>query len=640
MRHNTPIPRFVLLALFNLILLGLAACGTQATKPETKTAEPELDLQARTFYQSGDFSAAAEEYLSLVITDPVNRIKYQLGAADALIKHQEVDRAQQIIDVLSQEKLNDVQLVLKNIYAAQIFLAKDDPGSAYTRLNIELPSATPRAVFANFYRTRAMTLHLKQEYFAAAKERILLNAYLDDTQEISENYLSLWQSLSQLGLNELETIRADNAEILGSWLELAIINKTMLQNTANLEAAIATWQQRYPDHPALVDIVTNIIESSRNLAKLPTQIALLLPFTEKYNDASVAIRDGFMAAWYESDYTSGNDSSAVKPGIRIYNTDVDNVVDKYAQAIAEGADFVVGPLQKPAVANLLENGNITTTTLVLNEYEGQHRIQRAATSGLPVIIQFGLAPEEEARQVAERAWFDGRARAISITTNDERGQRINNAFASHWKALGGTMLDHVSIGQNVEELGISVKHVLNIGQSEERAKNLRNKLQRSLKTEARRRQDVDLIFMSVSPAIARQLVPQLRYYRMENIALYSISNIYTGNENTRADSDIDGVAFVDMPWVIDPENEYSPLNRMIERYRKPVHATYKRLYAFGIDAYDLIPHLAGLMLQPAEQYQGKTGYLKLDNQGRVHRRLIWARFTDGKPQLSDTTELN
>ncbi|MCK5432722.1 MAG: penicillin-binding protein activator, partial [Gammaproteobacteria bacterium] len=107
-----------------------------------------------------------------------------------------------------------------------------------------------------------------------------------------------------------------------------------------------------------------------------------------------------------------------------------------------------------------------------------------------------------------------------------------------------------------------------------------------------------------------------------------------------ADGDINNVSFVDMPWVIDPENEYSPLNRMIERYRKPAHSAYKRLYAFGIDAYRLIPRIAELFLQPSQQYEGKTGYLKIDKEGRIHRRLIWARFVGGKPELSDTAGLN
>jgi outer membrane PBP1 activator LpoA protein len=630
MRHNTPIIPFLLFSLLSLAVLSLTGCDTQPSKPGTDVSIPEADAHAKELYRAGDFYAAAEEYLALAKSDPRNEIKYQLGAIDAMIKNQEIDRAQQLIDFLQPEKPSDVQSILVIIYKAQILLARDDPKAAYTLLNIDLPSETSRTVLAKFHETRATILQLEKEYFAAARERILLNSYLDDTQEISANYQSLWKSLSQIPPGELDTYRASDAGIPGSWLELAIINKTMLQNTVNLEASIATWQQRYPDHPALVDIIPMIIESSILLAEQPSQVALLLPFTGKYNDASIAIREGFMAAWY--------DSRDEKPIIKIYNTDTDNIVARYAQAISEGADLVVGPLQKPAISKLIEQSDITVTTLVLNQYDGEYDIANVSSpSPLPAVIQFGLSPEDEARQVAERAWFDGRARAISITTGDERSRRIQDAFASHWQELGGTLLVHVSIGQDVKQLSGPIKGALNIDQSEQRSKTLRSKLQRSLKTETRRRQDVDMIFMAVPPTIARQLVPQLRYYGTEDISLYSISNIYTGNISTREDSDINGVLFVDMPWVIDPENEYSPLNRMIERYQKPSLAAYKRLYAFGIDAYRLIPQLAELSLQPGQQYEGKTGYIKIDAEGQVQRRLIWARFVDGKPELIDTS---
>lgn len=338
MRHNIPI---FLVILFSLVILN--GCDPQTSRPVTDISAPDADVYAKELYQAENFYAAAEEYLALAKSDPGNEIKYQLGAIDALIRNQEIDRAQQLINFLPLEKLSDVQHVHKTIYEAQILLTKNETEAAYALLNIDLPSETSRYVLAKFHDTRATILQLKKEYFAAASERILVNSYLDDTQEISENYQDLWHSLSRLSPGELDNYRTNNPGILTSWLELAIINKTMLQNTANLEASIATWQQRYPDHPALVDIIPEIIDNSRQLAKQPSQVALLLPFTDKYNDASIAIREGFMAAWYES-----RDD---KPIIKIYNTDTENVIAKYAQAISEGADFVVGPLQNQPSRN-------------------------------------------------------------------------------------------------------------------------------------------------------------------------------------------------------------------------------------------------------------------------------------------------
>jgi len=239
MQHNKPIIQFLLLSSLSLTVLSLAGCDPQASKSDD-TSVSAADVHAKELYQAGNFYAAAEEYLVLAKSDPNNEIKYQLAAADALIKNQEIDRAQLLIDFLPPQKLSDVQHVLKTIYEAQILLAQDDTEAAYDRLNINLPSETSRIVLAKFYETRATILQSKKEYFSAATERILLNSYLDDTQEISRNYQNLWRSLSHLSPNELDTYRTDNTGILISWLELAIISKTMLQNTVNLESSITT----------------------------------------------------------------------------------------------------------------------------------------------------------------------------------------------------------------------------------------------------------------------------------------------------------------------------------------------------------------------------------------------------------------
>ena len=77
----------------------------------------------------------------------------------------------------------------------------------------------------------------------------------------------------------------------------------------------------------------------------------------------------------------------------------------------DGAQFVVGPLSKPAVSKLMTEGAITVPTLTLNfAYQ---------TDPLPAnLYQISLSPEDEARQVAERAWLDGHNQAISVVPYD------------------------------------------------------------------------------------------------------------------------------------------------------------------------------------------------------------------------------
>ena len=46
----------------------------------------------------------------------------------------------------------------------------------------------------------------------------------------------------------------------------------------------------------------------------------------------------------------------------------------------------------------------------------------------PLMFQFALDPEEEARQVAQRVTADGRMRGLVLLPNNEWGQRVFRAF--------------------------------------------------------------------------------------------------------------------------------------------------------------------------------------------------------------------
>jgi outer membrane PBP1 activator LpoA protein len=55
-----------------------------------------------------------------------------------------------------------------------------------------------------------------------------------------------------------------------------------------------------------------------------------------------------------------------------------------------------------------------------------------------------------------------------------------------------------------------------------------------------------------------------------------------------------------------------------------------RLYAFGFDAYRLVPLLKAGRFGREHAVPGMTGLLSVDEHGRVHRELDWARVSNGK----------
>ena len=620
----------VCIQLLPVILLGLLlnACGP--IKDTDKITPENPELQAQTFLDNGDYAAAAEEFLRLAKKNK-NPEQYILKATDAYIKDHSPELATTTLEQLQDERLSSTQKFHRSILSALIALEKDDALLALKELSVSIPPDVTLHVLAKYYSAQSEAFQSDQQFINAFRARVKLGQYLVTPDELSANRQKIWNLLSGLSLPEIEQeleTATDDLNLAG-WLNLAKISKTSIYNQQDLQAAISKWTENYPGHPAQSEIIQKIFEMAAEINIPPRQIALLLPFNNQYREVSRAIREGFLAAWYVS---TGN-----KPVIRIYNSDEQNIIETYNTAVSDGADFIIGPLEKEAITTLVTSDNIKVNTLVLNQVNpdilaGAGNITTTNPSYKPTLYQFGLLPEDEAYQAAERAWFDGYANALVITPDTIWGNRIFNAFSSHWTELGGRIIEHVKIATNTEDYASPVKQLLNIDNSEKRTKQLIATLNRKIYSEPRHRQDADLVFLAATPVIARQLVPQLRFFRADDIATYSISSIYSGIFNPAVNSDIDNVIFADMPWILNPEFEYSPLQQSLNRAWEQNESPYRRLYAFGIDAYGLIPELGRLISQNVT-YKGFTGDLKVTRQGYVSRTSVWAKFIKGSPKL-------
>jgi len=56
-----------------------------------------------------------------------------------------------------------------------------------------------------------------------------------------------------------------------------------------------------------------------------------------------------------------------------------------------------------------------------------------------------------------------------------------------------------------------------------------------------------------------------------------------------------------------------------------------RLYAFGFDAYRLVPALRSKSLSQSNEISGVTGKLLLDDHNRIRRELEWVQIRSGVP---------
>lgn len=338
----------------------------------------------------------------------------------------------------------------------------------------------------------------------------------------------------------------------------------------------------------------------------PKHLALLLPLSGPYAGAGQAVRDGFLTAYYNTT------PSATSPTVvRVYDTaNGKTMTQVYQQAVADKADIIVGPLQKDEVTQLANVGP-SLPVLALNYPLNLNRLP----SGF---YEFGLSPQNEAVQVAQRAASDGHHNMLVIYPSDAWGDGVAAAFGKQWQAQGGSVVG--SLGYTpTQNFQTAIQQLLRANPCSGSQANCT----------AQRRQDFDAIFIIATPQVARQIIPMLQYYYAGNVAMYSTSLIYGGTPNPNYYRDMGSVIFCDMPWVISNNTQLQPAQNQIAKNWPAPYQNYVRLYALGIDAFALTSQLDTLA-NGSSSYSGATGTLSINRRQQVMRQLQWAQFQNGQ----------
>src|SRR3990167_1730046 len=246
------------------------------------------------------------------------------------------------------------------------------------------------------------------------------------------NTATIWNKLQHTSLSELQTRFAQSREpTVTGWLKLAIISKQYSTNSTQLVNQLLTWGQDYSNHAGNTLLPDDATLTSLASLSPPKHIALLLPLQNQFAAQGQAVRDGFLGAYYSS-LAKQNAQQTVS----FYDTSkTTNMSALYQQALSEGADLIIGPLLKENVQALAQQGNFPVPTIELNYTD-------LWFGSLPTnLYQFGLSPQDEAQQAANKARQAGLSRAIVIAPNDEWGQRVAKALTAEWQSLGGSVID-------------------------------------------------------------------------------------------------------------------------------------------------------------------------------------------------------
>jgi outer membrane PBP1 activator LpoA protein len=243
------------------------------------------------------------------------------------------------------------------------------------------------------------------------------------------------------------------------------------------------------------------------------------------------------------------------------------------------------------------------------------------------LVQMSLSPEDEAGRLAELAFGRGARRAAIIRPATAWGSKVEKALRLRWEALGGTFASDIAYGDR-EDHSSNVKAALGIPASEERARRVRDMLATNIEFTARRRQDIDAVFLLAANSVeARSLKPLLAFHYAGAIPVYSTSSIYTGLHDPR-DRDLDGINLVEMPWLLGANPEL----RVAITAGDTGSDVYTRLNALGADAFLLQRDFPVLQAGPDALLRGNTGLLLMDSQQRIVRDLFPAAFDGGELQ--------
>lgn len=603
---------------FYILAISLCFISSCATGPRKKLPYSRDLEKAEQLMQSGNSKQATSYYQRLAGQQSPFQDQYRLLVIDSLIKSGNSPDALAYANTINQDQLLPQEKIHLKLLYAQISLSSGDTEKALAILD-EIPvQDLEYSKQLTYFKARAFAYSLAGDLLASTQERIKLGEIIQDPQEQYDNNVAILETLSLLPSHELQSSQGQASSDLNGWIVLTGILK--LKSSPDFNAVLNEWYQMYPQHPVTnSEFIETFLVGSRHVFQRPNSIAVLLPESGSYARAAQAVREGFMAAYYNQQ------DDTIKPSIQFYDSAAGNIIALYQQAIAEGAELIIGPLNKEKIETLISTTDLTVPVLALNHIPGLHH---------PMLYQFGLSPIDEAGQIASKAWADGHRRILVLTSNSNYGHRIAQYFTKAWQGMGGVVLEAQTYDAKETDYSKSIKALLNIDESQQRYKQIRRVIP-SVEFSPRRRADVDAIFISGYPRAARSIKPQLIFHRAKKIPVYATSRLYNGRPNPGQDGDLNGIRFCDIPWLLNEDYDGELSLSTLQSTWQQFPSIYLRLIALGIDAYNIVGHLGQM---DSTQYQGATGNLLLTDGNRVKRQLMCAKFVEGMPQQAEFLE--
>ncbi len=596
--------------------------------------------------------------------DALLRDTYLIEAADGFLSLGERDKALQVIYTLREQGVVDQLKDELNFLTAAAYLDSD---ISPTEL---LPLVTAGQLDGKWQRRQlAIQRQLyiaSNQYLAAANSQLMLEDPDQDT------IIDIWRWVNKATDAERDAA-SGKYPLMQPFLALYELIETHGLDTPALTRSLAQFRQVYRGH-AIAEHIENLILLPDTLVQPdPDELVVMLPLSGRYENTGNAVKQGILAAYYQQ---LQRQPASQLPQLRFIDTQ-----DKDPTLLIEelgSAEWVLGPLLKDTLDGVLPLLPPRITMLALNRPEQQSRSpQPDATPGLseeeeseaiatdssrlqaplapnsldastdtfteqgPVAesLYFALAPEDEAHQLADLIYAKGYRAPIVVSAQSSLYQRMNDAFSERWKGLNEGRVEDKRV--NLTQVSFSdsaslrdgITRALDVAQSNDRISQIKYMINEEVYNMPRNRQDIDAVVVFASPQHTELLNPMVEASLLPannaRVPVYATSRSMDYDSGKNQWRDLQNVHFLDMPWMM-PNHQWQALSDEVSRLWPNELTQSRRLFAFGVDAYNLVPKLANLKAYPQAHAEGLTGKLKLNDNGEIHRILPRAIINDEK----------
>ncbi len=403
-------------------------------------------------------------------------------------------------------------------------------------------------------------------------------------QRQAEIEKEVWQQIRLLDSATLQALSQEQEEI-AAWAELAFMMQSQGFAQQEMRLNLESFHAGAPFHSHLFKQLIAQLPK----AESPTVIAVMLPESGKYKVIAEFIKNGILKSYFA--YPS--EKSPIR--LRFYDSsDLTNVMQLYYQAKLDGAEYIIGPVQKEAIELLsgLDDPNL----LALNT------IKQAT-----VFNQFNLR-NHSAEMHLLAALESQQYKNLAILASDHpKQQAFAKTFASQW--LKDETHNLVKITYREDELKYreALGKLLNESQSVERKNTLRWIVGKPLDYFPRVRQDLDAILMLDKANRLAVFNPQFDFFQL-SIPIYGEEALRVKTlKQATANPDLNNIRVLNPPYALEPEN----LTNLFE--------------AFGWDSFLLSTQMHALK-NGGCLTAAKTGILSIDNT-RVEQQLIWTEYS-------------